>query len=72
MATVTTNCIEQIGEAAGQIWHTLNQGGRMSFTKLLKEVDLPKDLALQAIGWLAREEKIEIEEQARGKTIGLK
>ncbi|MEX2187611.1 MAG: winged helix-turn-helix domain-containing protein [Pirellulales bacterium] len=77
MATVTENSastmgVEQIGEAAGLVWKTLSQHGRLSFTKLCKEVDAPRDMVLQGIGWLAREDKIEIEELARGKTISLR
>jgi hypothetical protein len=77
MATVTENPpgtigVEQIGEAAGLVWQALSRNGRLSFTKLFKEVDAPRDLILQAIGWLAREDKVEIEEQARGKTISLR
>jgi hypothetical protein len=71
-STVNGTCVEQIGEAAGLVWQTLQQGGRMSFTKLFKEVAAPRDLVLQAIGWLAREDKIEIEELVRGKTISLR
>jgi hypothetical protein len=70
--TLSGTAVEQIGETAGLIWQALSQGGRMSFTKLFKEIDAPRDLVLQAVGWLAREDKIEIDEQARGKTIGLR
>lgn len=77
MATVTeqsanTMGVEQIGNVAGLVWQALSDHGRLSFTKLFKEVDAPKDMVLQAIGWLAREDKIEIDEQTRGKTISLR
>lgn len=77
MATVTeqsanTMGVEQIGNVAGLVWQTLKDQGRLSFTKLFKEVDAPKELVLQAIGWLAREDKIEIDEQGRTKTIALR
>lgn len=61
----------QIGEAAGQIWKTLAAKGPLSLTKLLKESTIPRDLALQAVGWLAREDKLQFEE-GRVRTIGLK
>ncbi|RIK76501.1 MAG: hypothetical protein DCC68_19220 [Planctomycetota bacterium] len=76
MATATDSisgtAIDQIGETAGLVWQALHQGGRMSFTKLYKEVEAPRDLVLQAVGWLAREDKIEIDDQARTKMISLR
>lgn len=76
MATATDSisgtAIDQIGETAGLVWQALHQGGRMSFTKLFKEVEAPRDLVLQAVGWLAREDKIEIDDQTRTKMIALR
>jgi hypothetical protein len=62
----------QIGETAGVIWHTLKDEGPLSLTKLVKAVEAPRDLIMQAIGWLAREDKIDIEETSRGRVISLK
>ncbi|GIW90815.1 MAG: hypothetical protein KatS3mg109_1247 [Pirellulaceae bacterium] len=61
-----------IGFTAGKVWHLLHDQGRMSMTRLIKSVDAPRDLVLQAIGWLAREDKIEIEETSRGRLVWLK
>lgn len=61
----------QIGEAAGQVWHVLAAEETVSFTKLVKAVDAPRDMVMQAVGWLARENKIEIIESSRGRTISL-
>lgn len=71
MAT-TSDSITQIGETAGAVWHALNENGPLSLAKLTKVVEAPRDLILQAIGWLAREDKIEIEETGRGKVISLR
>ncbi|MEO1979765.1 MAG: winged helix-turn-helix domain-containing protein, partial [Fuerstiella sp.] len=46
--------------------------GSTSLTALTKGTDLPKELALQAIGWLAREDKIVFEKTLRGRLIVLK
>lgn len=62
----------RIGEAAGVIWNYLNKKGTVPFTKLIDDVDLPKDLLMQAVGWLAREDKLILAEVSRRKTIGLK
>ena len=72
MVTVGMTCIEQIGEAAGRVWHVLNDNGPMSMTKLVKELGAPRDLILQGLGWLAREGKIEIVESKRGRIISLR
>ncbi|MCP4788104.1 MAG: hypothetical protein GY903_18410 [Fuerstiella sp.] len=63
---------EDIGTAAGVVWGFLNNNGATSLTALTKGTDLPKELALQAIGWLAREEKLDFEKTPRGRLIVLK
>lgn len=63
--------IEQIGQTAGDIWHCLKNSGPISFTQLAKEVDAPKDVVMQAVGWLAREGKLAIEENGRSRTVSL-
>ena len=76
-----TSCLEQIGSTAGKVWHVLNEknsngtqhpGSAMSLTQLAKEVDAPRDVIMQAVGWLAREGKVEVAEKGRSRTIGLK
>jgi xanthine dehydrogenase molybdopterin-binding subunit B len=73
MATTSEmSCVDQIGEAAGAVWHYLDQNGSTSLTKLAKELDVPRDVLMQGLGWLAREDKIWIDEQGRTKTVGLR
>lgn len=57
--------IDQIGVTAGQVWHTLAEQGPLSLAQLVKAVGEPRDLAMQALGWLAREGKIAIEDEGR-------
>ncbi|NIP85205.1 MAG: hypothetical protein GTO03_06455 [Planctomycetales bacterium] len=72
MATVTsTACVEQIGETAGAIWHLLYESGPLPLAKIVKDADAPRDVVMQAVGWLAREGKLGIEEQGRKKIISL-
>jgi hypothetical protein len=66
------SCVDAIGTTAGAVWHTLEKGGQMSFTKLGKEIDAPRDVIMQAVGWLAREGKIELEETGRGRFVSLR
>ena len=52
--------IEEIGAVAGAIWHALDANGEMTLSKLKKEVKVEGPLFDMAIGWLAREDKIEL------------
>jgi len=72
MASESVSCTEQIGELAGVIWHALDNGGPRTLTKLAKDVDAPRDMVMQAVGWLAREGKVQIEESKRRRTISLR
>jgi winged helix-turn-helix protein DUF2582 len=72
MATAQLSCVDQIGDAAGAVWHYLNENGPRTLTQLVKEVDAPRDVVMQAVGWLAREDKLSIEEDARKKTVSLR
>ena len=45
--------------------------GAPSTARLIKEVDAPRDMVMQAIGWLAREDKIDIED-GRARIISLR
>ena len=72
MATADTlTATQEIGETAGMIWRRLDQDGPTRVTQLVKEIDAPRDMVMQAIGWLAREEKIRIEEAARSRYVSL-
>jgi hypothetical protein len=62
----------RIGEAAGVVWTYLNVHGPTSLTVLAKGVGVPRDTLLQALGWLARENKIDIVDKTRGKTVSLR
>jgi hypothetical protein len=73
MTAVAELCVvEQVGETAGAIWHCLADNGSMSITKLVKSIDAPRDTVMQGVGWLAREDKITIDETTRGRVIALK
>ena len=48
------SCITQIGETAGTIWQVLNARGPLTIAKLVKEIDAPRDVVMQGLGWLAR------------------
>lgn len=60
-----------IGSVAGAIWQYLDAHGPVTFSKLAKDIDAPRDLVMQGVGWLAREGKIRFDETPRSKTIAL-
>ena len=59
---------EEIGTLAGIVWRALNEKGPLSFENLQRETLLDTESICTAIGWLARENKIEFNEQ-NGITI---
>ena len=69
MATAQHSGVDQIGDTAGALWHYLNEHGPHTLTQLSKEIDVPRDVLMQAIGWLAREDKLSIDEEGRGKKV---
>lgn len=69
MATAQHSCVDQIGDTAGQIWHDISENGPRTLTQLTKDIDAPRDVIMQAIGWLAREDKVTIDEEARSKKV---
>ena len=50
--------IRSIGETAGKVWQFLNDKGEVNIIQLMKGVEADASLILQAIGWLAREDKL--------------
>jgi hypothetical protein len=59
---------EIIGEMAGRVWKTLGKKGRVEISKLPQILKEKGDIVYQAIGWLAREEKI-IFHRKEGRTF---
>ncbi len=61
-----------IGDAAGKIWHYLNDNGDASVSKVTSETGLGKNEVQRAIGWLLKEDKLTIETVGRAETLSLK
>lgn len=64
---------ETVGTFAGAVWTALNENGAMNSKDLKKASKLKteKDLFL-ALGWLLREDKVEVVEAEKVMTIALK
>ncbi len=74
MATAAppTPHVVSIGDTAGIAWSVLSEDGPMSMAKLVQAVGGPRDIVMQALGWLAREDKIWIEEEGRSRIVSLR
>jgi hypothetical protein len=72
MATAQSCCIDQIGDTAGLVWRHLNDNGPRTLSQLAKEIDAPRDVIMQAIGWLAREDKVSVDEERNKKLVTLR
>ena len=57
--------IPKIGQTAGMVWKFLEDKGEANLTQLKKGVKADPNLVLQAIGWLAREDKLQIQKKER-------
>ncbi len=62
----------EIGEAAGISWLYLEQHGVTTLSKLKQGTRLSDQLLLMALGWLARENKLNLVQQKRSLKISLK
>lgn len=62
----------KIGEAAGTVWRYLDAHGSTTLSGLRQGTELPDRLLHMALGWLAREGKLELVEDRRGLRIALR
>ena len=64
--------LDQIGVSAGEIYNYLNSNGETTFAKMKKELDLKGNFADLGLGWLAREDKVEISKRGTSVSVRLK
>ncbi len=64
--------VETIGETAGRVWKYLNSHGESSLAGIEKGVEAPKAMVSMALGWLAREGKIQVKDEKRAVRISLR
>ncbi len=62
----------EVGETAGKVWHLLNDKGPQTLGEIRKELGVPNEILDFSIGWLAREDKIEIAQEKKAFRILLK
>jgi hypothetical protein len=68
----TPSLIPTIGETAGRVWHTLDEEGQLRLTTLQRQIEVPSMLLHLALGWLAREDKIEITGDGKSYQVRLR
>ncbi len=60
---------EKIGTSAGEIWRILQKNGEVAISKLPKMLKESDNITYQALGWLAREGKIEYRTEGRNTFV---
>jgi hypothetical protein len=62
----------QVGDTAGKIWHLLNDDGPHTIPQLKKKLNGSGEIVSFALGWLAREDKIDIRQEKKVVTVALR
>lgn len=62
----------EVGEIAGKVWHVLNDQGPQTLGQLKKKLNGSNELVTLALGWLAREDKVDIAQDKKSYKIALK
>ena len=64
---------ETVGTLAGAVWTALNENGAMASMDVKKAAGLKSDKELYlAMGWLLREDKLNVAEDSKTLTLSLK
>lgn len=61
-----------MGTTAGKIWEFLNEHGEVTVLKLKTNLKLSNSLVCMGIGWLAREDKVNIKTSKKDCKVSLK
>jgi Mn-dependent DtxR family transcriptional regulator len=66
--------LDNIGSVAGTIWHYLEKNSKVKVTptKLARELSESQNIVMMAVGWLAREGKLDFEKHKNRIYITLK
>lgn len=63
---------EKIGKTAGKVYNFLEENGEASMSEIAKNVKGSRSKVNMAIGWLAKEQKLEFVDKGNGTGIKLK
>jgi Protein of unknown function (DUF2582). len=67
-----TEIIDRVGYSAGEIWRYLLENGESSPIKIKANLGLSNTMLYLALGWLAREDKVNIVQHDYSYKISLK
>jgi hypothetical protein len=62
----------EVGELAGQVWQLLSSDGPQTLAQLQKKLKPQGEVLSFALGWLAREDKIDFVPEKKALRIQLK
>jgi hypothetical protein len=62
---------QTIGETAGAVWQFLKDHGKSTLKAVESGVDAPAGAVPMAVGWLAREGKVEVAQEKRSLYLWL-
>jgi hypothetical protein len=62
----------QVGELAGEVWRLLANEGPLTLAQLKKKLDAKGELLSYALGWLAREDKIDFVSEKKTMRVQLR
>jgi len=63
---------EQVGETAGKIWHLLDDSGPQTLAQIKKKFNGSGEVVVFALGWLAREDKVDISQDKKSLKVALR
>ncbi len=63
---------DQIGHTAGEVWQLLQQDGPQSLARLRRQLNGHGELPVLAVGWLAREDKVDLLPDRKSLRVQLK
>jgi hypothetical protein len=64
-----TNLTDEIGQNAGKIWNLLHEHGEIDVSSICKFSKISEKDIFSALGWLARENKIEAKKKVKTKQL---
>ena len=66
------NFNQTVGETAGKVWEALSNGGPQTVAQLKKKVNGNGEVVNFALGWLAREDKIDLVQDKKTVRVQLR
>jgi len=63
---------DKVGDTAGEVWRILNDSGPQTVVQLKKKLNGTGEVLNFALGWLAREDKIDITVEKKNFKVSLK